>query len=261
MKNNLFSKDEVACSDKFDQLFSSEIKLFSNLFEQLESFVSQISGKIKDTERPDYTVEILLVHNLSLFACAFNQLRSGYLGVSQATLRSIAENLTMSMYYWEFPEHEKKYRDNTRSLWNSIKQKGYAGEWMDLALARIDKEGKVFKILDESGERSWQKFISQNLMEEASSFLHQNFHFVEALVYQTTSNDGKNHFVYGPHWNNDEVMKNGLWKLIEALIFETIVFDTVFKKFINVNDRKLVGEAVDQLNEWKIEYNKSEEKL
>lgn len=254
MGQSVFSNNEIACSNQFDRVFKAEIELYETLFAYLESFVRQINGKIKDTDRPRYTVEILLVYNLTLFASTFVELRNGYLGVSQSILRSITENLTMSMYYWDFPDHEKKYRDNTKGLWSAIKAKGYSEAWMDLALARIDREGNTFRISENKNGSTWQKLISRNLMDEASSFLHQNFEYIQSLVYEKTEDDVSK-FIYGPHFNEDMVMKNGLWKILEALIFEIAIFDKIFGGFISNSNLKLVGDAVDKLNKWKMEYN------
>lgn len=241
-------------TQRFDEYSRGEKAVFDKLFDHMELMISHINSKIPVGERPQYTVEILLIYNLTLFEASLEMLRDGYLGVSQSILRSAIENLIMSMYYFEFPEHERKYRDNTTSLWQSLKHKGYDQGWMDAALARVETEGKIFNIFASSSENSLSNLLTKNIMEEASKFLHQDFKFTESLVYGGSGKD-KSIFVYGANLHGEEVLKNGFWKIIELLIINNIVFGAIFAQHIQKVDVELIRASIGSLNKWKKSYS------
>jgi len=221
----------------------------------MEDFIEQLNknGQIKDDCFPYWTMEIFLVNNVTLLYSSFDRLRNGYLGISQSLLRPVVESISLSVYFFEFPKDEKKYRKNPKSFYTKLKALNYDG-WIEGVLQRIDNEGSKFAKCDLEKGQSWYNFLFKSLGEEACNFLHSNPIYIYSVVYSGQI-DSKEQYAYGPNWPKDIVMKNALWKIIESLLLNLIVMDRIFDKYIVKNDINFIKEVVDKLNSWKKEYN------
>lgn len=254
MNNNYnFDTQEEECIKNFDNAFRQEIDLISRLFIHFEGLILQINKKIKDTDYPDWTIEIFLGYNLTLLYSSYNNLRRGYLGVSQSLIRPTCENVALSMYFFEFPKDEKKYRKSRKSFYLKLKELGY-DSWIEGVLQRIDKEGAKFAKTDASKGQSWYKFLFTNLADEASNFLHSNPDYIFPVIFSKHGTE-QDEYILGPNWHAEIIAKNALWKIIETTLFNTIIFDRVFKQHIQHNDFSLITEVVNKLNNWKKEYS------
>lgn len=260
MKNDIgiFTEQEEIIKEKFLNLCSVEHGLLLKLLKHKERLVSQLSGKIKYTDRPDYSIELMLAYNLPLLNSSLDNLARGYLGASQITLRTVLENTCLSMYFFEFPKDEKKYRKNRKSFNCKLKALGY-DTWIEGWLNRVDKEGAKFsKLVGENN--AWYKRIFKNLVEEASSFVHVDIDFIYSLVYMGGGKEKSNDYALGPNCPDDLLVKNALWKIIETCLYSCAVLDRVFKQHITTIDMPLYKDAIDQLNTWKKFYNKQSAK-
>ncbi|MFH1388729.1 MAG: hypothetical protein ABII16_01395 [Patescibacteria group bacterium] len=260
MKNHIsvFYGQEKAINEKFFLLCREECKLLTRLLEHKENLIQQLGGKIKDTDTPDYSIELMLSYNLSLFNSSLTNLSNGYLGVSQIILRVALENTCLAMYFYEFPDDEKKYRKNRKSFSCKLKTLGY-GYWIEGWLKRIDKEGTKFTKL--KGEKGvWYQRIFNNMVEEANLFVHVDVDFIYSLVFMKSDKE-KSQYALGPNWSSDLLVKNALWKIIEACLYDCAVLDRVFKKHLAIIDMNLFEKVCDLLNEWKKYYNSQTKKL
>jgi hypothetical protein len=256
MDNNIgiFPKQEEIIRNKFFRSCGSEHNLLVKLLRHKESLIEQLSGKIKDTDKPDYSIELMLAYNLPLLNSATENLAKGYLGASQITLRTVLENTCLSMYFFEFPDDEKKYRKDRKSFNCKLRSLGY-DTWIEGWLKRVDKEGTKFSKL-KGEENAWYKRIFKNLVEEASSFVHVDIDYIYNLVYLGKDNEKSDNYVLGPNWPSDLLVKNALWKIIETCLYSCAVLDRVFKKYITNIDMELYKHAIDELNKWKKFYSK-----
>lgn len=249
----LFEVQEKTIEDKFITLCSNEIDLLNKLLKHKEDLIVQLSEKIKDTDRPDYSIELMLAYNLALLNSSLNTLSCGYLGSSQIILRTVLENTCLSMYFFEFPKDEKKYRDNRKAFNCKLKALGY-DTWIEGWLNRIDKEGSKFSKLE--GEKdAWHKRIFKNLVEEASSFVHVDIDFIYSMVYMGDVQGKTSNYSLGPNLMDDLLVKNAIWKIIETCLYSCAVLDRVFKQHIKTIDMPLYKCAVDELNKWKKYYS------
>lgn len=255
MINNvgMFPDQEKIIKDKFFAICDKEHKLATQLLTHKESLIQQLSGKIKDTDRPDYSIELMLAYNLPLLNCTLLNLANGYLGASQIILRTVLENASLAMYFYEFPKDEKKYRKNRKAFNCKLKALGY-DTWIEGWLKRIDKEGKKFSKLKEESD-AWYRRIFTNMVNEASSFVHTDIDYIYGMVFMRSGKE-KSDYALGPNWPDDLLVKNALWKIIEACLYSCAILDRVFKKYITSIDMKLYRNAIDQLNNWKTYYNK-----
>ncbi len=250
-KQGLFAEQEKLIKKKFLSSCSVEYELLVKLLKHKEDLIVQLDGKVKDTDNPDYSIELMLAYNLALLNISIDNLSRGYLGASQIILRTVLENTCLSMYFFEFPKDERKYRKNRKSFNCKLKALGY-DTWIEGWLNRIDKEGVKFSKLD--GEsNAWYRRIFKSLVEEASSFVHVDIDFVYGLIFMGTKNSIDN-YALGPNFPNDLLMKNATWKIIETCLYSCAVLDRVFKQHINNIDMDLYTDSIDQLNNWKKYY-------
>lgn len=247
-----FNNGEAACIQRFDTKFAGESELLFRLFNHLESLITQLNKKIRDTDFPDWTIEIFLANNLTLLYNSFDRLRKGYFGISLSLIRPVVESIALAMYFFEFPKDEKLYRKRRKSFTIKLKNLGY-NNWIEGVVHRVDKEGTKFAKGDPNIGQTWFNFLIRNLGEESSNFLHANPEYIFAVVY-----GGKgifyDNYCLGPNWLGQDMVKNALWHIIEATLYNTIIFDRCFKKHITRNDFNLIEETVDKLNKWKNEY-------
>ena len=248
-----FDENETLCSQQFDKDATEEEELLSKLFNHLESLIIQLDGEIKDNQFPDWTIEITLAYNLTLLYNSFDRLRKGYLGISQSLLRPVIENIALSMYFFEFPDDEKKYKSDRKSFYMKLKSLGYVGTWIEPVLNRIDKEGSKFAKGDQKKGQSWYNFLFRNLAEEASNFLHTNPDYIYASLFKRGGEDLEE-YALGPNYPRKDLAKAAIWKIIESTLLNTVVLDRCFKQLIKKNNPQLIGETVEKLNEWKKEY-------
>ncbi len=247
-----FDPDERVCIQKFDKYLFNEAVLLTKLLTHLESFVQQTSVKIKGKEYPDWTIELFLVNNLTVLYNSFDRLRKGYLGVSESLLRQVIESMSLSMYFYEFPNDEVKYRKDPKSFYAKLKSLGYLG-WIEGVLHRVDNEGKKFVKGNVNIGQTWYNFLFKNLGDEFSNFLHPNIDYILGVVFES-EDVNKQLYNFGPHFTKVNVFKNAIWHIIECTNYNLIIYDKCFKKYIAINDFNLIKEAVDGLNRWKREY-------
>lgn len=261
MQNDIgiFTTQEEIIKAKFFTLCPAEHDLLVKLLKHKESLIGQLSGKIKDTDSPDYSIELMLAYNLSPLNSSLDNLARGYLGTSQIILRTVLENTCLSMYFFEFPEDEKKYRKNRKSFNCKLRGLGY-DTWIEGWLNRVDKEGSKFSKL-EGENNAWYKRIFKNIVEEASSFVHVDIDFICGLVYMGAGKEKSDAYALGPSWPDDLLVKNALWKIIETCLYSCAVLDRVFKQHIGTIDMPLYKDAIDQLNQWKKFYNQQSPKV
>jgi len=249
----IFPEQERVSRDKLTALLKTELELANSLLRHKESLIKQLNGKVNDTDSPNYSIELMLSHNLSLLNSSLINLSFGYLGPSQIVLRTVLENTCLSMYFFEFPEEEKRYRSNRKSFNCKLKGLGYE-TWVEGWLKRIDNEGVKF-IKFEGVESAWYQRIFINLVKEASSFVHVDLDYIYWLVY-VDSDKNKSNYALGPNWPSNLLMKNSLWKIIEASLYSCAILVRVFEREITSIDSELYSKAVDELNKWKDAYSK-----
>lgn len=252
-KVGLFQDQEDFIKNIFTEKCEDEYRLLIKLLQHKEDLIKQLNNKIKDTENPYYSIELMLGYNLTLLNSSLINLIKGYLGSSQIMLRSVLENTCLSMYFYEFPKDEIKYRKNRKSFNCKLKSLKYSS-WVDGWLDRIDKEGKIFSKI-EGKENAWYNRIFINIIEEVNHFVHTDIDFIYGLIFMN-SDTKKSNYALGPNWQDDLLMKNALWKIIESCLFSCAVLDRVFKKYITKIDMEFYKDVVTKLNNWKLYYQK-----
>lgn len=237
-----FQAEETECSKKFDTDFEEETDLFLRLLDNNDKFVKQLGGSVKDNQYPEVTIQIFLVNNVTLMSAAFNLLRTGYIGVSYAVLRLIAESLSLGLSFYEFPEEEIKYRKDPTSFYEKLKSLGYA-RWIQGALQRIDKEGK--KLTGHGIESLLETLIYKGIAEEASQFIHASSKHIRSI----TSMEGQGD-VYGPNYPSRDKVRIIFLKLLHCVVLNLMATDKIFLDFIKDKDTSLINEATLKINSW-----------
>lgn len=249
-----FNQSEEECLSIFEKKFFEEEQICSELFTHFETLVSQTNRNIPQDKYPDTTIEVLLVYNLTLLYYSLNTLKKGYFGIALAILRIVIEHISLSIYFYEFPDDEKLYRKNTKRFYNRITGKGYS-RWIEGVLERVDKEGDKL-VSSSKKDVSWKQLLME-MANDSSLFIHANPDVVTAVVLAYTKED-VNYYCLGPNHVGDDYVKNACWKIIQAMIINTVVFDTIFSNLIPQNDAQLIKTSVNKLNKYKSSLNEKE---
>ena len=248
--NELFLDDENKASEYFNNLIQEkDLEILDQLFLFTEVALGELNHKIKNTEFPDYSIELYLGFTYNLLTTSYSLLRCGYMAAAQIIMRSALEYISLCMYFFEFPEDEKIYRNSHKRFNLKLEAKKYP-RWVQGYLRRIDTEGRVFKDI---GNLNWEKLIFINLIEEASKFTHPNLDFVFTSIFlQSDLESKKDYFSLGPKGNDDYNTRNTYWRIVESSIYLHLVLKTVFKRYMVTRSSEVFTKAIHALNDAKV---------
>lgn len=248
----IFYKEEKIILSAFKTKFQNEEILFNQLLEVYASFLQATSGKVKDNEYPNWTLLILLSQTLPLMNNAFYLLSSGYIRSSEIMIRVVAEAVILSAYFKEFPDAEIEYRTtNYRVFFRNHK--------IEDMLKLVEKDGKVF-ISDKQKAKQvkWHKIVFLNLFKESSRFLHSN----PNVIYDVTKNNLQissiNHeLIMGPQLYSDELLKMGLRRLFNTLLFSLVVLGVSLNTYPDDKERKIMEKSQKMIEKLNVSANNS----
>lgn len=242
----IFNKEEKAVLSAFKTKFQNEEILFNQLLEVYASFLQITSGKVKDNEYPNWTLLILLSQTLPLMDNAFYLLSSGYIRSSEIMIRVVAEAVILSAYFKEFPDAEIEYRTtNYRDFFKNHK--------IENMLKRVEKDGKVF-ISDKQKAKQvkWHKIVFLNLFKEPSRFLHNNPNVIYDITKNNIRASRNNHeLIMGPQLYSDDILKMGLRRLFNTLLFSLVVLGVSLNIFPDDNEKSVMEQSqklIEKLN-------------
>lgn len=241
----IFNKEEKNITDAFEKKFGKEIEVYNNLLSVYSAFIQATSGKVKDTDLPNWTILILLSQTLSLMENAIKLLASGYLRSPEIMIRVAGEAAILSVYFKEFPETEREYEKlDYREFFRIHK--------IDKMLKRVEREGKIFIHSEANKKIKWHKIMFTNLFKESSRFLHNNPNVIYDLtVDQLNSDKDRHRLIMGPQLYPDEALSMALRRLFNTLLFSLVVLGVSLNIMPDDNERKIMDESskiIEELN-------------
>lgn len=213
-----FEDIESKNSDEINKKFSTEISYFLLLLEVLDSYLNKVNGKIRNDQFPEHTILNFSAQNLQLINNAFILFTQGYLRSPSILLRTVSEQLILSMFFKEFPNKEQEYK-------NTSYRDFFKENRIEKMLSKIDREGKIFKVKKFTKYNYWNKTIYKNFFEELSYFVHSNPNVINNLMYDETN--GKYH--KGPKLQDKDILKALLRKLFESTLYTILILDKTFE--------------------------------
>lgn len=246
--DSFFFEDEQKAISKFDNYCQEQQKLLFALMEHTEHFINQLSGNVKANDYPAATIELFIVYNLTHINSSYNLLRRGYFGLAFSDLRSLAEKLSLSFYFYCFAEEEKQYRKDHKKFYDILRRTNPDyGEWIRGLLRRIDKECDNLKI--NGMNRVLEESVWDGFGKEASDFLHANPDTIRFTV-MGVSTDNFELYSLGPNYLGEIPSRIIMLKILSAAILNLMACDKIFPELIRSKDHELIDFATSSINAW-----------
>lgn len=234
---SLFDDIECKNADKINQLFSSEASHLLLLFEVINSYLNKVNGKIINNQYPEHTILNLSAQNLQLINSAYILFTQGYLRSPAILLRTVSEQLILCMFFKEFREKEKEYREKHYSIF-------FHDNKIDKMLSMIDKSGKVFKVPRFTTFNYLNRMIYKNLFEELSYFVHTDINIINNIMYDESV--GKYH--KSPRLQDEEILKSILAKLYMCALYTILIIDKTFEPEQDEKEIRIITKATKIIN-------------
>lgn len=234
---SLFEEIEQENADNINKLLGEEITHLILLFDVLNSYLNKINGKIRIDQHPEHTILNFSAQNLQLANNAFILFTQGYLRSPATLLRTVSEQLILSMFFKEYPDKEIEYRETHYSEF-------FKNNRLEKMLSKIDREGTVFRIANFTEFNYWNKVIYKGLFEELSYFSHSNPNVINNIMYDEAV--GKYH--KAPKLQEEKILKNILRKLYESTLFTILIIDKTFEPEQTDDEIEKIKKAVEIIN-------------
>lgn len=238
MTIGMFTEEENTIRQNFLKKYGAEVVLFNKLLGVHEAFLKSTSGKTRNDDFPDWTIQILLSQTLPLMNNAMNLLACGYLRSSEIMIRVTSEAVILSNYFKEFPEIEKEYR--------SKNYRDFSHEHpVESMLKEVQEKGTIFiKDKIQAKNMHWHRKVFENTFEEASMFIHHNLDLLYNLTVdnQSTNPDTVN-LIMGPHQYEDETLSMGIKRIFNITLYSLLVLGVSFSIIPDNNEIKIVDES------------------
>lgn len=213
----IFNEQEEIVRNYFENKFISEIDIYNKLLKVHENFIFATSGKIKDTDNPNWTIHLLLSQTVSLMENAVKVLSSGYLRSSEMFIRVAGEAIILSIYFKEFPDTEEEFRNTNHNAF-------FRTHRIPDMLKKVEESGKVFFTGKPNKKVYYNDVMFTNIYKEASKFMHNNPDVIYGLSRSQSQTTTEKYFlILGPQKYSDETFSLGFRRLFEILLFSIVV--------------------------------------
>lgn len=238
MSIGIFNSHESQINTFFENKFDSEIKVFNELLNVYASFLEAVSGKVKNTDFPNWTIEMLLSQSLPLMGNALKLLATGYLRSSEILVRVAGEAIILSIFFKEFPETEREYR--TTDHWIFFRR-----HRIREMLEKVESVGTIFIRSEPNKKIHWNKIVFTNLYQESSRFLHNNADVIYDLMKLPNSenDNGKDFLTIGPNLYSDNILSTEFRRLFNTLLFSLVVLGVSLNIMPDAEEKQIMDKS------------------
>lgn len=161
----------------------------------------------------------------------------GYIRSPAILLRTVSEQLILCMFFKEYPEKEREYRNSHYSIF-------FKNNRIEKMLKTIDRKGKVFRVNEFTKFNYWNKMIYKTLFEELSHFVHTNIDLINNIMYDETIQ--KYHKT--PKVQNKKTLKSLLSKLYVSTVYSIFILDKSFEPEQDRGEIEAISKATKIIN-------------
>lgn len=234
----LFFDVEQKNADVLSKVLGAELGQQAALLHLFDEYLESSAGGGVRVDSHEHTTLCLMAQNLLLLNNIYQLFTQGYLRSPAILLRTVAEQLILSMFFCEFPEKDKEYREKPH-------QDFFHENRIEKMLKQIDESGKIFKVANFRKFKFWNRHIYQNLYEEMSELSHINLNIIESLMLdKTTKKYYKQPWVY----EDDGVLRIMLRKIMTSTIFSILILDKVFNPNQTEQHAGVLNKAFEYIN-------------
>ncbi|MGB8656747.1 MAG: hypothetical protein WCE90_03060 [Candidatus Zixiibacteriota bacterium] len=183
---SLFLQEEEYISKNFDLNHESGSKLLIRLMEKTKEFIK--SSGFKSGQYPECSIILHALHTLMALNNSLVLLSKGYMGDCEAVHKRAVEFVLRAIYFREFPQEERKWREKTGKL---LDRKSIA--------SILDEKHEQKAIFPTDSETFWGDFVYDSIYKSINEWAHGDF---QAMYYEVAIDNGTEYythkFVIGP---------------------------------------------------------------
>ena len=192
-------------------------------------------GKILHDDDLKSIISIYIGSNYDPLFLSFDLLKRGYIRPTIILLRPVFESITLCMYFAEFAEKVREYRDaKNKSLWIK-EQKGCWG-----MIEHIQKKGKLFNTHEHPD-------FLKNLVANPLTEMNKTIHFNDEHLFHLSGDRVKGELYIGPREIEPRLVKTIIINILQAILFSINVLGKSIKPLSLPADNDF-NEIIDYLN-------------
>ncbi len=200
-----FIQEEEYMTKEFDSRFGEGIKLLKRLFGKIEEFL-KASG-FRNDQYPEYSIALHVTHSLMALNNSLLLLSKGYMGDCEAVHKRAVEFFLRAIYFNEFPQEEKKWRER-KSIAN---RKAMA--------IKLDGIHKTKDVSPTDSKRVFEKFLYDEIYGTVNEWAHGDF----KTMYHEVAIDNDtiyytSEFCVGPKFD-----EKFAWRMVRRLVNSSIL--------------------------------------
>jgi len=212
---SLFFQEEEYVSKDFDLKHESGSKLLINLMEKTEELIK--SSGFRHDQYPEYSIILHALHTLMALNNSLILLSKGYMGDCEAVHKRAVEFVLRAIYFREFPEEERKWRENTGKLPNRQSMASI-----------LDDRHEQKSIFPTDSETFWRDFVYDTIYKSINEWAHGDF---KAMYYEVAMDNGTEYYTYkffvGPK-PNEEFVKTMIKRLMHTCRIQILILAQTF---------------------------------
>jgi hypothetical protein len=217
---SFFREEEQYGSKDFELKYEKGLKLLGRFFDLIEELIKS-SGSRND-QYPEYSIILHALHSLMALNNSLVLLSNGYMGDCEAVHKRAVEFFLRAMYFREYPDEEKKWRENKGKL---LDRKSMA--------SFLDERHKQKSIFPTDHEAFWSEFVYDIMYRPVNEWAHGEF---KAMYYEVAIDNGTpyytDRFSIGPK-PDEKFVKTMIKRLIHSCRFQVLLLAQTFNSPAN----------------------------
>jgi len=211
-----FSEEEKYCLRKFLLNLKSGYDLVNRFCSKIEQMIKASNVKIGDN--PNFSIALHCVLSLMSTNNGLFLLSHGYMGDFEAVHKRVVEFFLRAIYFREFPDEERKWRENKEK---TIDRKSMA--------EKLDERNQEHRIFSTDYKHFFSKFIHEVVYKTTNEWAHGDFEMMyRELARELDTQSYPSKFSMGPRFDQNN-MKIMLKSLLHSCILQVLFLADTFK--------------------------------
>jgi hypothetical protein len=214
--DSLFLQQEQFISKDIEQKYKNGIELLNRFLGTIEEFIK--SSGVRNDRYPEYSIILHTIHTLMALNNSLLLLCKGYMGDCEAVHKRAIEFILRAIYFREFPDEEKKWREN----------KGKLPDRKSMA-SFLDERHKQKSIFPTNHEAFWSHFVYDIIYKSINEWAHGDFNAMYREVAIEAGTDYYTHNLWIGPKPDEEFVKVMIRRLIHSCRILVLFLAQTFK--------------------------------
>lgn len=177
---SFFREEEQYVSKDFELKYEKGLKLLRRFFDLIEELIK--SSGFRNDQYPEYSIILHALHSLMALNNSLVLLSNGYMGDCEAVHKRAVEFFLRAMYFREYPDEEKKWREN----------KGKLPDRRSMA-SFLDERHEQKSIFPTDHEAFWREFVYDVMYRSVNEWAHGEF---SAMYHEVAIDNGTPYYTH-----------------------------------------------------------------